>query len=191
MQFYKDQMFHIYNQGNNRRQIFFTEDNYQYFLWRMRGYLLPFGELISWCLMPNHFHWQFFVRETTTKRVHLRNHLDTIEYQRRVLKCGVNAKPVNKARGRAENNHSLITLNNAIGDLLKGYTKAINKEKGWTGSLFRGQCKSKDGWIDEFVSVKNNEKPDWRFLIGTDYGCRLMWYIHENPVKAKIVEKAI
>ncbi|MEM1327726.1 MAG: hypothetical protein AAGI23_17325 [Bacteroidota bacterium] len=57
MDFYNNQLFHIYNQGNNSRQTFFEEENYRYFLWKMRAYLPLFGDLISWCLMPNHFHW--------------------------------------------------------------------------------------------------------------------------------------
>ena len=32
MQFERGQLFHIYNQGNNRQQVFFTRENYLYFL---------------------------------------------------------------------------------------------------------------------------------------------------------------
>ncbi len=191
MQFYKNQMFHIYNQGNNQRQVFFTTENYQYFLYKMRGYLLPFGDLIAWCLMPNHFHWQFFVKETAIKRKVLREHVDVVEFRRRIKKYGEKARPVDAANNRTEEGESLITLNDAIGDLLKGYTRAINKEKNWTGSLFREKCKAKDGWIDEFVTVDKNGRPDLRFLPGSDYGYQLMHYIHENAVEAKIVKNAI
>ena len=83
MQFHNNQLFHIYNQGNNRRQIFFTEDNYSFFLWKMRAYLLPFGDLIAWCLMPNHFHWQFYTRQIHVDRKIFLLHADQIEWQRR------------------------------------------------------------------------------------------------------------
>lgn len=187
MEFYQNQLFHIYNQGNNQRQIFFTENHYQFYLWKMRAYLLPFGDLIAWCLMPNHFHWQFFVRKTEIRRKELWLHSDKTEYQRRIRKFGAKAIPVEKG-SRTANGNKLITLNEAIGTLQKSYTHSLNKEKGWSGSLFRKRCKAKDGWIDEFITVTKNGKDDFRFLPGNDYGYQCFCYIHNNPVKAKIVK---
>ena len=89
MNFYPDQLFHIYNQGNNRRQIFFSDGNYEFFLWKMRAYLLPFGDLVAWCLMPNHFHWLFAVKEVVIKRNKFREHIDQIEQLRRQRKLGI------------------------------------------------------------------------------------------------------
>jgi hypothetical protein len=28
----------------------------------MRKHLLPYGDFLAYCLMPNHFHWLFYVR---------------------------------------------------------------------------------------------------------------------------------
>jgi putative transposase len=63
MDFKPNAIYHIYNQGNNRQQIFFSEENYLFFIKKMRTYLLPYGDLLCYCLMPNHFHWLFYVRE--------------------------------------------------------------------------------------------------------------------------------
>ncbi|MEO5582002.1 MAG: hypothetical protein ABIR66_04880 [Saprospiraceae bacterium] len=52
---------------------------------------------------------------------------------------------------------AFVTLNESIGILQMAYTKAINKEKEWTGSLFRKECKAKDGWIDEFITVSKSK----------------------------------
>lgn len=79
MEFYENQLFHIYNQGNNRRQVFFSDENYEFFLWKMKAYLLPFGDFVAWCLMPSHFHWQFYVRRISVKRQLLFEHVDQIE----------------------------------------------------------------------------------------------------------------
>jgi len=152
MKFYENQLFHIYNQGNNRRQIFFTDYNYEYFLWKMRAYLLPFGDLIAWCLMPNHFHWQFYVKRTSVERRFLRGYSDNVEYQRRLARYGEKAMEVDKKATRMADENEAVELNEAIGTLLNAYAKAINKEKGMSGSVFRKNCKAKDGWIDEFVS---------------------------------------
>lgn len=58
-----NQIFHIYNQGNNRQRIFFNDSNYLYFLSKIRTYLLPFGKMINYCLMPNHFHMLFYLNQ--------------------------------------------------------------------------------------------------------------------------------
>jgi len=141
--------------------------------------------------MPNHFHWQFYVRAVSIERKTLRAHLDKTEFERRVYKYGKKAKPVNHANRRTAKEHEPITLNDAIGDLLKGYAQAINKENNWTGSLFREECKAKDGWIDEFVTVQKNGKDDYRFLPGNSYGFHWFNYIHNNPVEADMVKQAI
>ena len=191
MQFYENQLFHIYNRGNNKRQIFFSDENYIFFLWKMRAYLLPFGDLITWCLMPNHFHCQFHVRHSAIKRKILRDHIDIVEFKRRVYKYGIKAQTVQHDRRRTANPEKEITLNEAIGDLQKGYAQAINKAKGWTGNLFKEKCQAKDGWIDEFVTVTKNGKEDYRFKPGTDYGYQCFCYIHNNPIEANIVKQAI
>jgi len=56
MQFDSGRLYHVYNQGNNRQKIFFTQDNYLYFLKKMRTYICPYADILAWCLMPNHFH---------------------------------------------------------------------------------------------------------------------------------------
>ena len=50
------EIYHIYNRGNNREDIFKEERNYQYFLDRMHHYLDGLITLHAYCLMPNHFH---------------------------------------------------------------------------------------------------------------------------------------
>ncbi|MEX2590753.1 MAG: transposase [Chitinophagales bacterium] len=53
-------LYHLYNRGNNKEQIFFNEENYFYFLHLFKKYLNDYLDMFSYCLMPNHFH--FFVR---------------------------------------------------------------------------------------------------------------------------------
>lgn len=89
-QFDVDSMYHVYNRGNNKRQIFIDETDYSVFLSYLKYALLSDDkvhavnevdkqlissaeqfnlrrlglngklELVSYCLMPNHFHLQFF-----------------------------------------------------------------------------------------------------------------------------------
>jgi len=48
-------LYHIYNQGNNRIPIFFSRENYLFFLKKIKQYVLPYADVLAWCLMPNHF----------------------------------------------------------------------------------------------------------------------------------------
>ncbi|SET03749.1 transposase [Hymenobacter actinosclerus] len=58
--------YHIYNRGNNRELIFYSKENYIYFLYKIRKHLLPQMRILAWCLMPNHFHLLVQVREEVT-----------------------------------------------------------------------------------------------------------------------------
>ena len=146
----------------------------------MRGYLLPFGDFIGSCLIPNHFHWLFYVKKVEVPRKELWQHVDEVEFERRLQKYGEKAISVRNHKQR-KNTEKPITLNHAIGSLEKSYSKAFNKETEQSGSLFRAHAKAKDGWIDEFVTLKKgNGKTDFRFIQGNDYGFQCLSYIHEN-----------
>ena len=49
-------MYHVFNRGNNKQRIFLKKENYHFFLRKVEDYILPHGNLLAYCLMPNHFH---------------------------------------------------------------------------------------------------------------------------------------
>ena len=50
-------IYHIYNRGVNRQPIFFNENNWLFFLSRIKHYFQPnLVSVLAFCLMPNHFH---------------------------------------------------------------------------------------------------------------------------------------
>lgn len=159
MHFENHCIYHIYNQGNNRRNIFLREAHYFYFIEKMRQHLLPFGDLLSWCLMPNHFHWQFYVKVT--------------------------ALPRHRVAKRPTDCNKLVTLNTSIGVLLRSYTRGINKELNWSGSLFRNETKAKGKLLDELITANHPH-----FLNTGSYDHICFDYIHQNPVKANLVREA-
>ncbi len=62
--FYKNTCHHLYNRGAHKERIFFEEENYIFFLARLKYYKDKYRiEILSYCLMPNHFH--LFVRQLT------------------------------------------------------------------------------------------------------------------------------
>ena len=58
-------IYHVYNRGNNRKNIFFETENYFFFLRQFDKYLSAKAEVLGYCLMPNHFH--LLLRINTTK----------------------------------------------------------------------------------------------------------------------------
>ncbi|MEQ8359553.1 MAG: transposase [Cytophagales bacterium] len=129
MHFVARELYHIYNRGNNRNRIFFKEDNYTFFLNKIRKDLLAYCDVLAYCLMPNHYHLLVHVKE----------------YQF--------DKPMDP-------------LARKIGTLQSSYTQAINKQENRTGSLFQQKAKSKNV---------------------NDYALTCFHYIHQNPMRAKIV----
>lgn len=57
----ENQLYHFYNQGNNKQPIFYNRDNYLFFLRKFRKYVHPYCKVLSYCLMPNHFHFQLYL----------------------------------------------------------------------------------------------------------------------------------
>ena len=64
MQFESDHIYHIFNRGNNSQKIFFSDENYHFFLQKLKRQILPFADVLAWCLMPNHFHLMIYVNRT-------------------------------------------------------------------------------------------------------------------------------
>jgi REP element-mobilizing transposase RayT len=54
--FYSDQYYHVYNRGNNGEKIFYSTDNYLFFLKRYSQYLSDSVDTLAYCFLQNHFH---------------------------------------------------------------------------------------------------------------------------------------
>ena len=69
MYFEQDNIYHIYNMGNNSQKIFYSDDNYKYFLKKIRNEIKPFCEILAYCLMPNHFHFMISANSKSVDKV--------------------------------------------------------------------------------------------------------------------------
>jgi len=117
--------------------------------------------------MPNHFHFMVLVNNIT----------------------------VGVARSDADGGElKMRTLNDSIGIMLRSYTNAINKKYNRSGKLIREKTKAEcltctDGITPSFyntssgtqINITNPEK---------QYPEMCFHYIHQNPVKAGLVQKA-
>jgi len=56
-------IYHLYNRGNNKENIFKTIGNYSYFLLLVKKYLIPICDIYSYCLLPNHFHFIIKIKD--------------------------------------------------------------------------------------------------------------------------------
>ncbi len=107
MHFEKGHMYHIYNHGNNRQKIFFKKENYHFFLGKLKTYILPYTDILAWCLMPNHFHVMVYI-----------NNVELVVDENGFTHQVTDSHLMSKTR----------TLNQSIAILLRSYTRAINKQ---------------------------------------------------------------
>ncbi len=114
MHFDPNEVYHIYNRGNNKQPIFFHRRNYSYFLSKVGKEWKPWCDILCYCLMPNHFHFMIATHE---------------EACRTIIISGLESH--------------LQEFSKAIGKTLSSYTKAINIQNGTTGSLFQKKTKAK------------------------------------------------
>ena len=63
MKFSPNNFYHVFNRGNNKQKIFFQERNYQFFEGKIKEYVCPHCHVLSYCLMPNHFHLLIYLGE--------------------------------------------------------------------------------------------------------------------------------
>lgn len=178
MIFEQGHLYHIYNQGNNRQRIFFGRENNLFFLDKVKKHILPYADILAWCLMPNHFHFM----------VHI-NHLD-LPLVDRSLKA--DSPSATLSRARTNNNAKFQSFQHSIGVMLASYTRAINLQNQTSGSLFRQQTKancltrvdkvSKAWYQAQGVTQVTIDYPDQQ------YPNICFNYINLNPVKDKLVK---
>lgn len=154
MQFQEDYIYHIFNQGNNRQRIFFKRDNYIYFMEKIKEYVLPYADILAWCLMPNHFHLMVHVRVV---EVVISRGLGSAR-EREGFACRegfVLSETLSAGETRSPKSRS---LNQSIGIMLRSYTNAINKQEKRSGSLFREEITKKFTLIVNTLFCENLTK---------------------------------
>lgn len=125
MHFEKDNTYHVYNRSNST--VFYNERNYLFFLSKVKKHIAPVAEILSWCLMPNHFHFLIVANEKS---------------------CQLINEP---------HRPSVQMLSKNIGSVLSAYTRAINKELEKRGKLFshntKAKCLNDDGNINNYIKT--------------------------------------
>lgn len=167
MEFEADHIFHIFNRGNNSQRLFFTRDNYLFFIEKIRTHVLPHADILAWCLMPTHFHLMVHVNDL---------HMERIEQV-------TPSHLLNKTR----------SFNDSIAILLRSYTRAIHKQENRTGSLFQNRTKAICLTCNDGISLAWFQSK-YGAMIHVDYPEKAYAqvcfdYIHANPVKDMLVSE--
>lgn len=168
MDFTKDQIYHVFNRGNNSQTLFFSHENYITFLSGMEEYIKPFASILAYSILPNHFH---IMLEVENER--LEWYTSTTTSRR--------AKSVTKYR----------SLNDSIAIMLRLYTRAVNSEDHKRGPLFHQRTKAICLTKPEYAPVYfQNHFGDLgnRPMKEKEYSKVCFDYIHLNSVTAKVVE---
>jgi putative transposase len=115
MHFEENTVYHVYNRSYNKNRIFYKEENYFFFLNKLKT-LKDLCEVFAYCLMPDHFHLLIYIPENT------------------------NATRLTAQSGLT----GIQILSRKLGTILSSYTQAINKQEKRSGSLFQPKSKAKD-----------------------------------------------
>ncbi len=108
MNFDKDNIYHVYNRGNNREQIFYSHKNYIFFLEKIRKQIFPHCEILAYCLMPNHFHFLIYADDRTICTVKKANQDRNVFSEGMRIVLSTYTQAINKQEGRVG---SLFTQN--------------------------------------------------------------------------------
>lgn len=103
--------YHIYNRGNNGGNIFFDQENYEYFLKLLSKYVIPVADIYCYCLMKNHFHLLVRIK-------------DSKEIKKEELSYTTTEIPL------------FVSASKQFSHMFNAYAQAINKRYSRSGSIF-------------------------------------------------------
>jgi len=95
------EIYHVFNRGNGRANLFLEERNYHFFLqlyWRHLGVAV---DTFAYCLMPNHFHLLLRVKANEPPGVQLRAPRSLSASRQFANLFNAYAKAVNRTYGRS------------------------------------------------------------------------------------------
>jgi len=128
-----DRYYHIFNRGNNGQHVFFTEENYRYFLRLFHQFIYPYVDLLAYSLMPNHFH---FLIRTKDSISFLKDRIPGFSQE---MESQTDEVEIGKI------------ISNQFRKFFITYSMAINLQQNRTGSLFSKNFKRLEIEDEEYV----------------------------------------
>ncbi len=153
-------MYHLYNRGNNRENLFYKKENYHYFIRQLDKYLSNFADVYAYCLLPNHLHFLIKIK-------------DEDEIFRNIRDAITLSDSISTKQNYAITLSDSIVVSKIISEQFRrffiSYSQAINKQENRLGSLFQKHFK---------IKAVNNDS----------YFSMLVFYIHANPQKHGLID---
>jgi putative transposase len=165
--FIPNHIYHVYNQGNNQQEVFHSADDYLCFLNLTKNYLLITTDILYYCLMPNHFHFQLATDERCNVQIRQGNLLiDPVTnairkllssyariYNKKYSRTGSVFRQKTKAKELSSEKESSVRLSdyylNCFHYIHQNPLKAglVKKLEDWEYSSFNESAGKKAPWI--------------------------------------------
>ncbi len=152
--------YHLFNHANGWENLFCEDKNYDFFLGRLSIHVLPVAHIYAYCLMPNHFHLLLKIKDEDVLTNHFKLKNENIPEEEIVSSTNKNAKQDLLKR----------KVSKSFSNFFNSYTQAFNKMYERKGSLFMPNMKREE-------------------VVNEGSFCKVIHYIHTNPVHHKFVEK--
>ena len=116
-----NETYHLFNRAVGSEKLFYTADNYRYFLDKMKQHILPIADFFTYSLIPNHFHLLVRIKDGKIIAQHFEQ----------------KKKKIFNATSSCLSDFIMEQFSN----WLNGYTKAFNKMYNRKGALFMDYIK--------------------------------------------------
>jgi len=130
-----NETYHLFNRAVGSEKLFYTPDNYRYFIDKMKQHILPVADFFTYSLMPNHFHLLVRIKDEKIITRHFE----------------LKKKKIFNAISSSLSDFIMEQFSN----WLNGYTKAFNKMYNRKGALFMDYLKrsivSKDSDLTSYI----------------------------------------
>ncbi len=149
--------YHIYNHAVGNDKLFFTENNYIYFLSKFSEYISPIADMYAYCLMSNHFH--FLVKIKSDEEI-----FNFLKGNNKIPEQNLSLQEFKElSESHPEIDYFNLHLTKQFSGFFNGYAQAINNQENRKGNLF----------IKGFRRIE---------ISSSEYLKDLILYIHTNPV---------
>jgi putative transposase len=165
-----DRYYHIFNRGINDENIFKNDNNYFYFLQKLKQYIQPIASIYSYCLMSTHFHFLVKIKNEQEIRTIFNDDKNT--------------------------DHTIETIiSQQFSNFFNGYSQTINKMFTRTGSLFETPFRRKEITSNEYLTqiilyihlnpIKHKLSIDYKTFLYSSYHA----IINSNTIESnKVIE---
>lgn len=162
--------YHIFNRANGWEKMFFTEENYRYFLRRYMYFVTPVVHTLAYCLMPNHLHFLVKIKSEKELKEFFGGGKREQQTFRKFQQPRSGELSESFGTGGAGEKELQLLISKQFSKLFSSYTQSFNKVFKRKGSLFIPNFKRKE--IDSY-----------------NYLQQIVIYIHNNPVKHSYVAR--